>query len=271
MHIENLLDPESRALLQQWAKPSTLMAFDFDGTLAPIVDDPARASMTEPAWNALKALASVARVAVISGRGRDNLSRLVPHEVSYLIGNHGCEGLPQRDPNFADKAITCADWYDKLISNPSLKSVTQGALIENKGLSLALHYRHCQNQALARSKLLARASELTPPPRIIRGCYVINLLPPPAVTKREALLALMADCGAERAIFVGDDFTDELVFEDAPDNWLTVRVGEVVFSQARYCIHSVQEMTSFLELLTQLLRPPAGQPVHQPVWEAKTG
>lgn len=254
MSTKNLLAPAFRHVLSQWADPATLFAFDFDGTLAPIVDEPARACMSVEGWKALRLLGQRASVAVISGRSRDNLTRLVPHEVAYLVGNHGSEGLPLGDPDFAEKSLICAQWYDRLIHNHRLKAATDDALIENKGLSLALHYRHSSHFARARSQLLARAAELRPAPRMVRGCFVINLLPEPALTKREALMALMQHSGARRVIFLGDDFTDELAFAGAPDNWLTVRVGDCVNTEAQYRLSDVRQVQDLIEILVQMLQ-----------------
>lgn len=69
-----LLDPQHRPMLDDWLGPSTLFAFDFDGTLAPIVDDPAEARMSPSTWTQLDRLARLAPVAVVSGRAREDLT-----------------------------------------------------------------------------------------------------------------------------------------------------------------------------------------------------
>lgn len=237
-----LLDPQHRPMLDDWLGPSTLFAFDFDGTLAPIVDDPAEARMSPSTWTQLDRLARLAPVAVVSGRAREDLTARVPPAVGYLIGNHGNEGLPGGDADTRERRHICAFWESRLREDASLWRAAQGAQIENKGLTLSLHYRHCENPAWGRSLLLARATRLVPVPRIIRWHAVFNLLPPGTVTKREALEALMRHTRCERLVVFGDDVTDELAFRDAPDNWLTVRVGASMDTAARYHLESVEEM-----------------------------
>lgn len=237
-----LLDPVHRAQLDDWLAPATLFVFDFDGTLAPIVDDPAEARMAPATWTQLERLGRLAPVAVVSGRSREDLTARVPPAVSHLIGNHGNEGLPEGDADTRERRHICAFWESRLREDDSLWRAAKGAQIENKGLTLSLHYRHCENPAWGRSLLLARASRLVPSPRVIRGHAVFNLLPPGTFTKREALEALMRHTRCERMLFIGDDVTDELAFRDAPENWMTVRVGRSMDTAARYHVDHVDEV-----------------------------
>ncbi|MEZ5323110.1 MAG: trehalose-phosphatase [Microthrixaceae bacterium] len=77
--------------------PIVLIACDYDGTLAPIVDDPTVAHPLRPAIAALRSLAALpdTHVSVISGRSLRDLAVLsrLPHEV-HLVGSHGSEFEP---------------------------------------------------------------------------------------------------------------------------------------------------------------------------------
>jgi trehalose 6-phosphate phosphatase len=83
---------------------------------------------------------------------------------------------------------------------------------------------------------------------------VLNLLPPNARTKYEALVDLVQREGAERVLFVGDDETDELVFAEAPAHWTTVRVEPDSTSRARFYIDRQSDVSILLDQLLKLLR-----------------
>ena len=89
------LDADLRAAVERIARvPNLLVGCDYDGTLAPIVEDPTRAAPLPEAVAALRALAALPQttVAVISGRALRDLAALsrLPSEV-HLVGSHGSE------------------------------------------------------------------------------------------------------------------------------------------------------------------------------------
>lgn len=231
----------------------TLFAFDFDGTLAPIVPTPEQARLLPGIRESLTALAGSAQVAVISGRDRPSLLSLLPDGLAYVVGNHGNEGLPH--PGFdaergrAQAHEICNGWVQQLEELHGLPDTLPGMRLEDKALSLSLHYRHAADPARAESRLRETALQLDPQPRVIDGLFVLNLLPPQAQTKREALEALLAHSRCSTAIFVGDDVTDELVFENAPPEWLTVHVGTGEPSHARWFVNDPQEVGSLLQAI----------------------
>ncbi len=257
------MNPQHRrafdAALREWAHARTLYAFDFDGTLAPLVDDPDDARMPAAVWETLRALQSHALVAVISGRSRASLLPLLP-ELTYLVGNHGNEGLPviagQAGARIADTEPICTGWIEQLqVGQAHLHraGVLQGVVAEHKGYTLSIHYRHCADHVRAHAELVARVAQLTPAPRVIEGVLVLNLLPPGTRTKREALQILQQDSGCERALFIGDDLTDELVFQGAPPNWLCVRVGPSETTAARFVVDGTAGVAELLEQLVSVL------------------
>lgn len=73
-------------------------------------------------------------------------------------------------------------------------------------------------------------------------------------TKREALEALQASSRCRSILFVGDDSSDEPVFEAAPDEWLTVHVGASTPSQARYFVNDSNEVAALLNALLVRMR-----------------
>ncbi|MCH2242672.1 MAG: hypothetical protein MK041_12270, partial [Aquabacterium sp.] len=89
-----LFSEEGSRALDYAAVGRTLFAFDFDGTLAPIVARPEHAHLLPGVGEALSRLAETAPVAVISGRDRATLLQRLPPALAYVVGNHGNEGLP---------------------------------------------------------------------------------------------------------------------------------------------------------------------------------
>jgi trehalose 6-phosphate phosphatase len=89
--------------------------------------------------------------------------------------------------------------------------------------------------------------------RTIPGKLVINVLPVKAPHKGDALLHLRAEEGADTAIFVGDDATDEDVFEiDQPGRLMSIRIGREDSSSAAYFVRSQWEIDAFLSRLARL-------------------
>lgn len=245
--IYALSDAGLRALRHAASKP-LLYAFDFDGTLAPIVSDPAHARADERVTWPLAQLARRVPVAVVSGRAQRDLIERLPCEITYLVGNHGNEGLPTRPD---DRALldTVGRWRAAL--EQSLRTPeAAGVQLEDKGHSLSLHYRRAADPARTSALLRTLAHGLQPAPTVIDGKMVLNLLPPGAITKFEALDQLVAHAGVEGVLFVGDDDTDEIVFERAPLQWTTVRIDPVSTSRARFFL---AEQASIELLLGHLL------------------
>ena len=239
---------EGRDELRRLARCNTLYAFDFDGTLAPIVPDPAQARAEERVTRPLAQLARRVPVAVISGRAQRDLIERLPCEIAYLVGNHGNEGLPDRQDD-----VTLVDvgrrWRAALAPQLSAPEA-EGVMLEDKGHSLALHYRTAADPARASAFLRKLAHDLDPAPTVIDGKMVLNLLPPGAITKFEALDQLVRHAGVDCVLFVGDDDTDEIVFERAPRHWTTVRIDPAGASRARFFL---DEQASIEVLLGHLL------------------
>ena len=257
--IRALLSAAGEAELATLATARSLYAFDFDGTLAPIAASPDQARITAPMSRMLVALARQAPVAVISGRSRSDLRMRLPSDLLHIIGNHGNESEAEFADGLEQRRLV-ATWRRQLETLLS-GATSRGILIEDKGLSLSLHYRLAADRDQARSAGSKAIEQLTPAPLVIGGKMVINLLPQTARTKLEALQELVTREQARRVLFVGDDDTDEIVFERAPPEWITVRVAHWNGSRARYFLHQQSNVTVLLDLLLRNLRLRARQAV----------
>jgi len=199
--------------------PSTaLLAFDFDGVLSPIVDDPARAAAHPGAVPALAALAPHVRaLAIVTGRPVAQVLELgrfadEPALADLLIaGHYGLErwsvatGEVTSPPPFPGVAAVRRELPGLLAS----LDVPDGTATEDKGHSVAVHFRNTPDPAAAQELLteplttLARSHGLIVQP----GRMVVELRPP-AMDKGSALDALVLEAGAEMVTFSGDDLGD---------------------------------------------------------------
>lgn len=244
--MRNVLARGERATVARFLDGRVLLAFDFDGTLAAIVRDPARAGLRATTRRWLGQLAAVGPCVVISGRARaDVTARLEGLGVRAVIGNHGLE----RGPAPAAWRRLVAAWREDLAA---VVAAQPGVVLEDKRLSLALHYRRAPDRARARRAILRAVARL-PRARVLGGKAVVNVLPDRSGHKGAALEREMRRLGCPRALYVGDDQTDEDVFRLArQERLLTVRVGRSARSAATYCLRSQGQVDALLALLVEL-------------------
>ncbi len=238
-------------IIESLAFTRSLYAFDFDGTLAPIVSIPEKARPSKLTETLLTSISDQAPVAVISGRAISDLKKRVGFSPDHLIGNHGLEGLSLRNESGTQAQTICSGWREQLQKNWKLET---GVFIEDKGYSLALHYRKARNKKLARMKLFEKIEKLHPAPRIILGKSVMNIIPTGAPHKGVALLELMMNSNLKCALYVGDDDTDEDVFSLPDARIISVRVGEKKSSNAQFFIKRQSEINRLLKVICKALR-----------------
>jgi trehalose 6-phosphate phosphatase len=239
--------------LEKVATDQSLLAFDFDGTLAPITESPSRARVPKASQALLDRLARLYPVAVLSGRGQTDLTGRLPPGLHSYIGNHGLEGLRSSDRLYARAERICADWHFRLtglLASHGLDDI----YLENKRYSLSLHYRQSRHPRLRRRDLLAFCALLDPPPRLIPGKFVINLVPPRLPNKGDALKHLIRASQARTAIYVGDDDTDEDVFRLHLPRVLSICVGRRRNSHADFYLRDQREIRRLLRTLVELRR-----------------
>ncbi len=255
--LPSILDQAGDAALRSLLAGSALVAFDFDGTLAPIVEHPPHARLPLPVETSLRELAGLTRLVVISGRSLKDLRERAAIGAFRLIGNHGNDDQ-YTDPLAAARAhAVCRRWRHALEQEIRRRLGDHpGVEVEDKGTTLSVHYRHAPDPLAAVEPLSAITEGLEPKPRVIGGKFVLNLLPPGSQTKFEALRQLADDIGTRRVLFVGDDDTDEIAFARAPADWLTVRVEPGEHSAARFALATQEDVARLIERLLELLRHP---------------
>lgn len=245
--MKRILSESNVEVLAQFAWSNVLLAFDFDGTLAPIVADRDEARMRDSTSSLFERVCRLYPSAVISGRSRDDvLARVNGVPVRYVIGNHGLEPGPHMKAFEAEIAEVRPLLERALVGH-------QGVDVEDKRFSLAVHYRRSRRKRDARRAIHEAVAALPHRLRSKPGKLVVNVLPERAPHKGDALVHLRAEAGADTAIYVGDDATDEDVFElDQPGRLLSIRVGNSSTSSAAYCLPGQRDVDALLRRLARL-------------------
>jgi trehalose 6-phosphate phosphatase len=250
--MKELLAGVNGRVLAQIAWSNALLAFDFDGTLAPIVAEPVDARMKPSTRKLMRELANVYPCIVISGRSPDDCwQRLDGVDLFTVIGNHGIESW-WADDAMRDRVEGWAAFLrQELLSMP-------GVVVEAKGLSVAVHYRHSPLGDGARS-LITRACRALDGARVFGGIRAVNIVPERAPDKGAALEAQRRRLGCARAFYIGDDETDEDAFAlSRTGRVLAVRVGRSRSSSAPYFIKKQGDIDVVLSTLLRLRRQGLG-------------
>jgi trehalose 6-phosphate phosphatase len=246
--MQYILSKTSLPVVTRLAQERTLCAFDFDGTLASIVDHPDQAVMRVRTENLLRQLALLYPCLIVSGRARaDVLSRMSGVHVAQVIGNHGAETESSQHPRHR-----VDQW--KAALELELGPVP-GLWVEDKGLSLAIHYRQYAQKADARRRILAVTRKLKRA-RVFGGKQVVNVVEDGVPNKGDAVAAERDRLRCNWVLYVGDDENDEDAFA-LGGNIVPVRIGRKLRSHARYYLRTQEEMDALLELLVRLRKPVA--------------
>jgi trehalose 6-phosphate phosphatase len=249
--MTSLFTEVGRASLTRFLMSPVLCLFDFDGTLAPLVSDPALVWLPQSVQQHLQALQQRTPVGIITGRSLHDLQRRLAFEPDYVIGNHGLEGLPGWQQQAVRHAQTCREWQAALQSR--VPDMGKAVWIEDKIYSLTVHYRDASDPHRVEEVLRTAVLSLHPSPRIIAGKGNFSLLPPNAGDKGQAVCQLLALSKRNRALYVGDDTTDEDVFALHHPGIFSVRVGPTEATAADYVIEDHAAVGHLLTLLLTLL------------------
>lgn len=245
------------------ARPFCHLFLDFDGTLAPIVARPGLAQLPQEARDCLTMLLKKPRfrLSVISGRSLEELSHLLAIEGIVMAGNHGLE---IRGPGMdfihqeAQRLKGKLREFRKRLEEKIYQ--IEGALVEDKGLTVSLHYRmvpehklHQVYQALQRA--LAEETDL-----IVReGKMVLEVRPRVDWDKGRAVLWVLGSLHGPKwerdclPIYLGDDLTDEDAFRTLRGRGISIFVGSnLEQSSADYYLSSPSQVIQFLSWLQRL-------------------
>ncbi|KZE94574.1 MULTISPECIES: bifunctional alpha,alpha-trehalose-phosphate synthase (UDP-forming)/trehalose-phosphatase [unclassified Agromyces] len=230
-----------------------LVALDFDGTLAPLVDRPEDARATERARAAIERMSQHedTRVALVSGRALDSLKDVASPPVAALLsGSHGVE--LQLDASgvtidLRENELTRLEQLIDIVENAA--SAADGAWVERKPAGIALHTRKLGATAGAALQREARerVEQALPGLATRTGKNVLEFAVR-ASDKGEAVTRLRQHAGADAVLYVGDDVTDEDAFATLEIDDVGVKVGQGK-SLAAYRLRGPDDVAELLEVL----------------------
>ncbi|HHX83806.1 MAG TPA: trehalose-phosphatase [Actinomycetales bacterium] len=247
------LSPDLAEALQRAAGARHLViASDYDGTLAPFVDDPTKAVPIEGALDVLAELAALPEttVALLSGRNREGLAGVSGASAPIvLVGSHGSEwegGFEQPlDPEAEALLARLHEAFGEIVDR------TPGAHVESKPTAAVLHVRPVEDPA-GRERAMAEAMA---GPATFDGVFVTEGKNVVEIAVREAskgaaIERLVEQTGAEVALFLGDDVTDERGFARLRPEDIGVKVGDGETAAG----YRVADIPTVVDLLRELVR-----------------
>src|SRR5690606_34369556 len=246
------LDQQQRIVMLQKFKAAQrrLLLLDYDGTLTGFQDNPQNAGPDEQLLALLDKINDLdqTHTVIISGRDRDTLERWFKDKDYTMITDHGV-WAKEKDQSWKPLERLRTDWMENI--RPVLETFvdrTPGTFIEEKKYSLAWHYRKADPE-LAQIRTielntvvtsLISNNELT----VLNGNKVIEIKSS-RVNKGRAAAYLLSRKNYDFILAIGDDWTDEYMFEEIPNWAYSIKVGYQK-SKAKYYVKSTQEVRQLL-------------------------
>lgn len=269
-----LRDAEAAVRQRLTAAERVFCFLDYDGTLSPLAPTPDAATPLAGTAALLQELAATPEVAValVTGRTIADLRRLLDVPGIYYVGIHGLEiGLPNGNVELSESVAAMRTVLPAIKRQIEQALVNRpGALIEDKGLAIACHYRLASRAdgAFIRDTVSAiaqsyrrRGARIS----LLHGHEVIEIRSAFA-NKGKTVCCLLATAGPSAlAVYIGDDRTDEDAFKLLPPDSITIRVGPALTrTAARFRVEDPGEVLPFLRTIIACRRggrqPAAGVP-----------
>lgn len=232
-----------------------LLFIDYDGTLAGFHKDPQKASPDEELYDLLDRIKALENtdMYLISGRDKETFSKWFLPKKYNMIAEHGV-WISKDGEEFRMLENVKKDWMEKI--QPVLESFvdrTPGSFVEEKNYSLAWHYRNTdpdfgQKRASELSTVLTSLIG-TDDLSVLNGNKVMEIKSS-NVNKGRAAMRVYAEAEYDFVFAIGDDWTDEFMFQELPESAVTVKVGRQK-TQARYYIDSIKNVRNLLNHFTK--------------------
>ena len=249
------------------ASSHVLLLSDYDGTLTPIVSRPEEAVLSPPVKEKLHILAKkpMYSIGIISGRSMEDLKKMVAIEGIYYAGNHGLE-IEGPDIQYTSEPARAAQSLMKKLAGEmatALENVS-GVIIEDKGLSLSVHYRLVSPEE--ENTVAETFRRLTHPLlgdskiKVTSGKKVYEVRPPIDWHKGKAVDTIIKeiktalDLEKILTLYLGDDTTDEDAFKalKLPEGWSIFVGGDNPLSAAEYYLYSTAEVEELQSRLIEM-------------------
>jgi len=244
-------------------KKKVLLLFDYDGTLTPIVSKPSQATLNKETKRLLTDLSKTEKftVGIVSGRRLIDVRNLVKIKGIYYAGNHGLE-IKGANIQFLHPSCIRSKAYITKVRKALQEKLgyIKGVIIEDKGLSLSLHYRLVNQKNIIKIKNVFR--KITIPYlkkkkiKISKGKKVLEVRPPVNWDKGRAVKLiekLTQRSASSVTVYIGDDRTDEDAFRVLKKKGFSVFVGNSKSrSCAKYYLKDTLDVQNLLRLFLML-------------------
>ncbi len=233
---------------------------DYDGTLTPIVETPEKAVLNPETRAVLEDLSNLpdVQLTIVSGRALNDLKTRVGVKNVVYVGNHGLE-IEGKDIEFTGLIAPRVRSILGIIRSelPSQLSSLPGVFLEDKALTLSIHYRLVDEKSTpAIEKILDRVCSGYLQQKLIKmvsGKKVFEIRPAIEWDKGKAVSWLLQrNKNSGLAFYFGDDVTDEDAFKALNDRGVTVLVGQGKQSSAQYYVEDDREVRGFLKEIVKL-------------------
>ena len=220
---------------------------DLDGTLAPISRAPAEVGPDRLRNRLLARLAERldGRLAIVSGRRIEDVDRILESVAPAVSGVHGLERRTASGEWIAE--VPHPDLGVARASFEALAAARGGLLVEDKTLSVALHYREAPGSGEAVRELALRLEKATG--LVLQEGHMVVEMRTPGPTKGDAVTAFMTEApfAGARPVYVGDDLTDEAAFAAAAAaGGYGVLVGPERETRATWRLNGVDEVLAWI-------------------------
>ena len=253
---KRLTDHRLNAVLDDFNKAKKRMLFlDYDGTLSGFHVDPQKAGPDEELYALLDALNSMENtdVYLVSGRDKETFTKWFLPKKYNMIVEHGV-WISQNGEDFRMLENVKNDWMEKI--RPVLESFvdrTPGSFIEEKNYSLAWHYRKTDpdfgnlraNELNTVLTSLIANDDLS----ILNGNKVMEIKSS-NVNKGRATMRVLGEGDYDFVFAIGDDWTDEFMFQELPERTVTVKVGRQK-THAKYFVDDIKYVRNVLKRFTE--------------------
>ncbi len=228
-----------------------LIFLDYDGTLADFHNDPQKASPDEELYDILDHLHNQKNTTLflISGRDKQTFSKWFLHKKYNMIVEHGV-WISRNGKEFSLLEKVKSEWMAKIM--PVLESFvdrTPGSFVEEKNYSLAWHYRNTdpdfgEKRATELNTVLTSLTS-NDSLSVLNGNKVMEVKSS-NVNKGRAAVRVLGESDFDFVFAMGDDWTDEYMFEELPKSTISVKVGRQK-THAKYFIENTKNVRELLK------------------------
>ncbi|MFK5972422.1 MAG: bifunctional alpha,alpha-trehalose-phosphate synthase (UDP-forming)/trehalose-phosphatase [Flavobacteriaceae bacterium] len=254
---KRLTDNRLNTILEDYSKATKRLLFlDYDGTLTGFHNDPQKAGPDAELYELLDALSKQENTVLylVSGRDKDTFTRwFIPKKYNMIV-EHGV-WISQDGEKFRMLENVKNDWMEKI--RPVLESFvdrTPGSFIEEKNYSLAWHYRKTDpdfgNLRATELNTVLTSLIANDDLSVLNGNKVMEIKSS-NVNKGRATVRVLGEDTYDFVFAIGDDWTDEFMFQELPERTVTVKVGRQKTS-AKYYVENIKKVRELLQSFVQV-------------------